>query len=120
MKRIPDCPGGMGNANDWIKAREALGYPQNRTVSYEYTTYDYGDTDTVSNTTYTYEEGYVDGYEDALEDIKDALKTDLSGKSIRAALAAEPIADISVSKRYRLIQPIIDTVKRMTNNTKSS
>lgn len=131
-KRIPDCPGGMGNANDWIKAREALGYPQNRTVSYEYTTYENNNSDTVDKLCETYEKiaeirygegynkGYVDGYEDALEDIKDAIKTDLSGKSIRAALEAEPIDGVSVSKRYKLIQPITDTVKRMTNASKSS
>lgn len=114
MKRIPDCPGGMGNANDWIKAREALGFPQDRTVSYEYTIYENNEP-VSNNTTYTYEEGYVDGYEDALEDIKDALKTNLSSKSIKTALEAEPIADISVSKRYKLIRPIIDTVRTMVN-----
>lgn len=128
-KRIPDCPGGMGNANDWIKAREALGYPQNRTVSYEYTTYENSGSDAVDKLCEIsekigylkgYDKGYVDGYEDALEDIKDSLKTDLSGKSIKAALEAEPIDGVSVSKRYKLIQPITDTVKRMTNASKSS
>ena len=129
MKQIPNCPGGMGNANDWIKAREALGYPQNRTVSYEYTTYENNNSDAVDKLCETYEKiaeiryaegydiGYVDGYKDALDDVKDALKTNLSAKSIKATLEAEPCDVISVEKRYKQISPVI---RAMTNALKSS
>ena len=117
IKRIPDCPGGMGNANDWIKAREALGYPQNRTVSYEYTTYENSGSDTLALLQQAHKEeleygdsmckiGFEWGYEQALEDLKKILKTDRSADSIKRVLRKTK-CPISIQNRFYKIKSII-------------
>ena len=126
MKRIPDCPGGMGNANDWIKAREALGFPQNRTVSYEYTTYDYGGTDTAelvkqaheddndyANDMYDmgFEHGYDAGYKQACIDIEKCLETNLSTKAIKTTLknlGVEHYYNAQVARRLLIVEGSTD------------
>ncbi len=96
MKRIPDCPGGMGNDNDWIKAREALGYPQNQTITYEYTTHS-GDSDTLKLLQEAHRDarkyandklniGFEWGYGQAIEDLQEILKSDRSSKAIKRIL----------------------------------
>lgn len=121
MKRIPDCPGGMGNANDWIKAREALGYPQNRTVSYEYTTYDNSGSDAVEQIRKQYEEkheygeemfdigydeGFRHGYKQAIEDLKKIQKTDHTPDSIKKILK-ETKCPLSIHSRFFEIKSIV-------------
>ena len=125
MKRIPDCPGGMGNANDWIKAREALGYPQNRTVSYEYTTYENNNSDTLELVKQTHEDdndydndmydmgfehGYGAGYEQACIDIEKCLDTDLGIKAIKTALKNTNNYN-PAENRFYTITPVLEKVK---------
>lgn len=121
MKRIPDCPGGMGNANDWIKAREALGYPQNQTITYEYTTHS-GDDDTLKMLQDAHREarkyaddkfkiGFEWGYEQAIEDLQEILKSDRSPKAIKRILHKTK-CPLSVHKRFfeitKIVQPESD------------
>ena len=134
MKRIPDCPGGMGNANDWIKAREALGFPQNRTVSYEYTTYDYGDTDTSELVKQTHEDdedyandmydmgfehGYSAGYKQACIDIEKCLDTDLSIKAIKTTLKNTNNYN-PAENRFYTITPVLEKIKESLQKGKKS
>lgn len=117
MKRIPDCPGGMGNANDWIKAREALGYPQNRTVSYEYTTYENSGSDAVEEIERKYKEmeeygedmykiGFEWGYGQALEDLKKIQNTDRTPESVKRILRKTK-CPISINNRFLEIKNVI-------------
>ena len=134
MKRIPDCPGGMGNANDWIKAREALGFPQNRTVSYEYTTYDYGDTDTSELVKQTHEDdedydndmydmgfehGYSAGYKQACIDIEKCLDTDLSIKAIKTTLKNTNNYN-PAENRFYTITTVLEKIKESLQKDKKS
>lgn len=130
MKRIPDCPGGMGNANDWIKAREALGFPQNRTVSYEYTTYESSGPDTVELLQQAHkeaneyaedmyqiglDEGYAAGYKQACIDIRKSLNTNLSSKSVKRTLNRTNNYN-PVENRFCAITPVIKKVKELLQN----
>ena len=125
MKRIPDCPGGMGNANDWIKAREALGYPQNQTITYEYTTHS-GDSDELKMLQDAhrdarkygddmfdigYDIGFEQGYKQAIEDLQEISKSDRSTKVIKRILHKTK-CPLSVRKRFfeitKIVQPESD------------
>ena len=134
MKRIPDCPSGMGNANDWIKAREALGYPQNRTVSYEYTTYENSGSDTVellqqahkeandyAEDMYQigFDEGYAAGYKQACIDIEKCLDTNLSTKAIKTTLKNTNNYN-PAQNRFYTITPVLEKVKECIQKGKKS
>lgn len=117
MKQIPYCPPNMGNANDWIEAREALGFPQNRTVSYEYTTYDNSGSDTVEEIERRYKEedeygeemfkiGFEWGYKQAIEDLKKIKSTDHSADSVKKILKKVK-CPLSIRSRFYEIKSIV-------------
>ena len=127
MKQIPDCPPNMGNANDWIEAREALGFPQNRTVSYEYTTYENSGPDIVELLQQAHkeskeyaedmyqiglDEGYVAGYKQACIDIRKSLNTNLSSKAVKRTLNRTNNYN-PVENRFYAITPVIKKVKEL-------
>lgn len=133
MKRIPDCPGGMGNANDWIKAREALGFPQDRTVSYEYTTYS-GASDTLEllqeahrdaikygDEMYDigYDGGFISGYKQALEDLKEVQISDRSPNTIKTILRKTK-CPLSIQNRFYEISNVVHPNTNKSNKQKKN
>lgn len=132
MKQIPDCPPNMGNANDWIKAREALGYPQNHTVSYEYTTYNNNNSDIIEEIERNlekrreygddmfdmgFDEGYNAGYSQACIDMKECLKTNLSSSETIIRTLKRTNNYNPAENRFCKLISVLEIVKeRLQNN----
>ena len=136
MKQIPDCPQGMGNANDWMKERERRGFPQNRTVSYEHTEYHSNDAEIdrilagmkanyekIAELRYQegkregyeegYQNGYHDGYEDSIEDVRDCLRSNFTEQGVKTALEADPPFNVTVEYRYKNLLPAFKEINRL-------